>query len=97
MTKWHVAPKTPFTDMLLADVLDAITREFSAELGRNPIREDDREAETARLAACPGRSGEADGMETPRSKLVVHPEIPGQVQEDMIWARIRKENGDEEV
>jgi hypothetical protein len=25
-----------------------------------------------------------------------HPEIPGQVQEDMIWARIRKENGDAE-
>jgi hypothetical protein len=60
MTKWHVAPKTPFTDMLLADVLEAITREFAKE------------------------------------KLVVHPEIPGQVQEDMIWARIRKENGDAE-
>jgi hypothetical protein len=59
MTKWHVAPKTPFTDMLLADVLEAIRKEFN-------------------------------------QALPTHPEIPGQVQEDMIWARIRKENGDAE-
>jgi hypothetical protein len=38
---------------------------------------------------------EAIRLEFAKEKLLpTHPEIPGQVQEDMIWARIRKENGD---